>query len=186
MLKTITKFASSCLILGFVITFGISNTAANELELVVGTGGTSSAAFSAGNGMSIASVMHGKGIKIYSYGTKGDKDNIKRLTKKKRAINLAIVSAKGLAKANDKQKKGMSGLIALGKAKGDTLLLVARNKAPKGVSKDKYSLAISEVVRVLKNTKAGKIIKNEWRNWSVSSGVSAFTAAGVKIHKAGL
>ena len=150
MLKTITKFASSCLILGFVITSGISNSAANELELVVGTGGTASAAFSAGNGMSIASVMHGKGIKIYSYGTKGDKDNIKRLTKKKRAINLAIVSSKGLAKANDKQKKGISGLIALGKAKGDTLLLLVRNKAPKGVSKDKYSLAISEVLRVLK------------------------------------
>lgn len=186
MLKTITKFASSCLILGFVITSGISNSAANELELVVGTGGTASAAFSAGNGMSIASVMHGKGIKIYSYGTKGDKDNIKRLTKKKRAINLAIVSSRGLAKANDKQKKGISGLIALGKAKGDTLLLLVRNKAPKGVSKDKYSLAISEVLRVLKDTRAGKVIKNEWRDWSVSSGEPAFTAAGVKMHKAAL
>lgn len=186
MLKTITKFASSCLILGFVIASGMSNSAANELELVVGTGGTSSAAFSAGNGMSIASVIHGKGIKIYNYGTKGDKDNIKRLTKKKRAINLAIVSAKGLAKANDKQKKGMSGLIALGKAKGDTILLIVRNKAPKGVSKDKYSLAISEVVRVLKDTKAGKVIKNEWRDWSVSSGESAFKAAGVKRHEAAL
>lgn len=186
MLKTITKFASSCLILGFVIASGMSNSAANELELVVGTGGTSSAAFSAGNGMSIASVIHGKGIKIYNYGTKGDKDNIKRLTKKKRAINLAIVSAKGLAKANDKQKKGMRGLIALGKAKGDTILLIVRNKAPKGVSKDRYSLAISEVVRVLKDTKAGKVIKNEWRDWSVSSGESAFKAAGVKRHKAAL
>jgi len=186
MLKTITKFASSCLILGFVIASGMSNSAANELELVVGTGGTSSAAFSAGNGMSIASVIHGKGIKIYNYGTKGDKDNIKRLTKKKRAINLAIVSAKGLAKANDKQKKGMSGLIALGKAEGDTILLIVRNKAPKGVSKDKYSLAISEVLRVLKDSKAGKVIKNEWRDWSVSSGESAFKAAGVKRHKAAL
>jgi hypothetical protein len=186
MLKTITKFASSCLILGFVITSGMSNSAANELELVVGTGGTSSAAFSAGNGMSIASVIHGKGIKIYNYGTKGDKDNIKRLTKKKRAINLAIVSAKGLAKANDKQKKGMSGLIALGKAEGDTILLIVRNQAPKGVSKDKYSLAISEVLRVLKDSKAGKVIKNEWRDWSVSSGESAFKAAGVKRHKAAL
>jgi len=186
MLKTITKFASSCLILGFVIASGMSNSAANELELVVGTGGTSSAAFSAGNGMSIASVIHGKGIKIYNYGTKGDKDNIKRLTKKKRAINLAIVSAKGLAKANDKQKKGMSGLIALGKAEGDTILLIVRNQAPKGVSKDKYSLAISEVLRVLKDTKAGKVIKNEWRDWSVSSGESAFKAAGVKRHKAAL
>ena len=186
MLKTITKFASSCLILGFVITSGISNSAANELELVVGTGGTSSAAFSAGNGMSIASVIHGKGIKIYNYGTKGDKDNIKRLTKKKRAINLAIVSAKGLAKANDKQKKGMRGLIALGKAKGDTILLIVRNKAPKGVSKDRYSLAISEVVRVLKDTKAGKVIEKEWRDWSVSSGESALKAAGVKRHEAAL
>ena len=186
MLKTITKLASSCLILGFVIASGMANSAANELELVVGTGGTSSAAFSAGNGMSIASVIHGKGIKIYNYGTKGDKDNIKRLTKKKRAINLAIVSAKGLAKANDKQKKGMSGLIALGKAEGDTILLIVRNKAPRGVSKDKYSLAISEVLRVLKDTKAGKVIKNEWRDWSVSSGESAFKAAGVKRHKAAL
>ena len=186
MLKTITKFASSCLILGFVIASGMSNSAANELELVVGTGGTSSAAFSAGNGMSIASVIHGKGIKIYNYGTKGDKDNIKRLTKKKRAINLAIVSAKGLAKANDKQKKGMRGLIALGKAEGDTILLIVRNKAPKGVSKDRYSLAISEVVRVLKDTKAGKVIEKEWLDWSVSSGESAFKAAGVKRHKAAL
>ena len=72
------------------------------------------------------------------------------------------------------------------RSKGDTILLIVRNKAPKGVSKDKYSLAISEVVRVLKDTKAGKVIKNEWRDWSVSSGEAAFKAAGVKRHEAAL
>ena len=90
----------------------ISNGAANELELVVVLEVLQAPRSVKRNVDCIG--MHGKGIKIYSYGTKGDKDNIKRLTKRSARL-IWLLSPKGLAKANDKQKKGMSGLIALGK-----------------------------------------------------------------------
>lgn len=186
MLKKLVKFASALAVFALVATAGTNASIAADLELVVGSGSTSGELFRAGSGLSVASVMHGKGIKIYNYGTKGDKDNIKRLTKKKRAINLALVSAKGLAKANDKQKKAMSGLMAVGKSKGDTVLLIVRNKGPKGVSKADYASAVAEVVRVLKNPKSAAVIKGQWSGWSVSSGDAAFKAAGVKVHKAAM
>jgi hypothetical protein len=186
MLKTMIKSVSALLVLSFLATTGARLGVAGPLELVIGTGGTSSAAFIAGNGISIASVLYAKGIKIYNYGTKGDKDNIKRLTKKKRAINLALVSTKGIAKASEKEKKGMSGLLALGNEKGDAILLVVRNKAPKGVSKQDYNKAIAEIVRLLKDARAAKVIRAEWKALSVSSGDAAFKAAGLRRHKAAM
>ena len=95
---------------------------AADMELVIGTGNIKGKLFAAGNAISVASVLHGKGVKVYNYGTKGGKDNIKRISKKKRAINFGLVSAKDLGKAKKKQLKAIRGLMAVGKAKGKTML----------------------------------------------------------------
>ena len=159
---------------------------ANDLELVLGTGNTKGKLFAAGSAISMASVIEGKGIKVYNYGTKGGKDNIKRISKNKRAINFALVTAKDLAKANEKQRKAFSGLMALGKAKGETVLLIVRNKAPKKVSKADYAAAVAEVVRVLKSSKTANMVKEKWSGFAPSSGASDFKAAGVALHKAAI
>lgn len=159
---------------------------AAELELVLGTGNTKGKLFSAGTAISMASVLQGKGIKVYNYGTKGGKDNIKRISKKKRAINFGLVTAKDLSKAKEKQRKAFSGLMALGKAKGETVLLIVRNKAPKKVSKGDYAAAVAEFVRVLKSSKSAAMIKKQWAGFAPSSGASDFKAAGVKLHKAAI
>lgn len=187
MLNKILKSAMALAAVAVITGAGLVPSAkAADLEMVIGSGNTSGELFAAGNGISVASVLNGKGVKIYNYGTKGDKDNIKRLTKSKRAINLALVTAKGLAKSSDKQKKAMSGLLAVGKAKGDTILLIVRDKAPKGVKKADYAAAVAEIVRVLKSDKTAKAVKSQWSGWSVSSGEAAFKAAGVKVHKAAM
>jgi len=160
--------------------------AMEDVELVVGTAGTDHPLFAAGNGISMASVVSAKGVKVYNYGTKGDKDNMKRISKKKRAINLALVSGKGLAAANDKMKKEVSGLIAVGQHKGDTILLIARNKAPKGLSKDAYTKALSSVVAALKSAKGKKFVSKEWKAFAPANADAAFKAAGVAVHKAAM
>jgi hypothetical protein len=160
--------------------------AMDEIELVVGSAGTKSKLFEAGNGISMASVIGANGVKVYNYGTKGDKDNLKRISKKKRAINLALVSAKGLAAASDKQKKAISGLIAIGKHKGDTILLIARNKAPKGVSKDAYAKALSSVIAAIKGGKGMKFAQKSWSGFAPAQADAAFKTAGVRLHKAAM
>ena len=184
LLKTFTAMIALAVIAGFG-QFSQTVVAA-ELELVLGTGNTKGKLFAAGSAISMASVVQGKGIKVYNYGTKGGKDNIKRIAKKKRAINFALVTAKDLAKAKDKQRKAFSGLMALGKAKGETVLLIVRNKAPKKVSKAEYAAAVAEFVRVLKSSKSAKMVKKLWSGFGPSSGASAFEAAGVKLHKAAI
>ncbi|MEE8332871.1 MAG: hypothetical protein V3R85_03400 [Alphaproteobacteria bacterium] len=155
-----------------------------QIELVIGTGSIKGKIFAMGNGVATAVALGGKGVAIYNYATKGAKDNLKRISKKKRAINLAAVPAKSLAKAGAKQLKAISGLMSLGTHKGDTVLLVVRNKAPKGVSKSAYAKAVGEVVAVLNSAAAAKMIKREWSGWSPASGAGAFKSAGVKRHAA--
>jgi hypothetical protein len=159
---------------------------AGELELVIGTGNTKGTLFAAGSAISMASVVEGKAIKVYNYGTKGGNDNIKRISKNKRAINFGLVTAKDLAKAKAKQREAFSGLMALGKAKGENVLLIVRNKAPKKVSKADYAAAVAEFVRVLKSAKTAKMVKQQWPGFSPSSGAADFKAAGVKLHKAAI
>jgi len=163
-----------------------SSIAMDEIELVVGSAGTKSKLFDAGNGISMASVIGAKGVKVYNYGTKGDKDNLKRISKKKRAINLALVSAKGLAAASAKQKKAISGLMAVGMFKGDTILLIARNATPKGVSKEAYTKALSSVIAALKGGKGMQFAKKSWSDFAPSSADSLFKEAGVEVHKAAM
>lgn len=168
--------------------FGLSipTADATELELVIGTGNTSGKLFAAGSAISMASVLEGKGIKVYNYGTKGGKDNITRISKKKRAINFALVTAKDLAKAKNNQRKAISGLMAIGKEKGETILLIVRDNAPRKVSKSDYAAAVAEFVRVLKSPRSVKLVKKEWSGFQPSSGAAEFKAAGVKLHKAAI
>jgi len=184
LIKTLAAMAAIAVLTGF----GLPAPAAiaDELELVLGTGNTKSPLFAAGSGISMASVVVGKGIKVYNYGTKDGKDNIARISKKKRAINFALVTAKDLAEAKEAQRKTFSGLMALGKAKGETVLLIVRNQAPTKVSKGDYAAAVAEFVRVLKSAKSAKLVKKEWSGFSPSSGASDFKAAGVKLHKAAI
>ena len=161
-----------------------SKSYAADMELVIGTGNIKGKLFAAGNAISIASALHAKGIKIFNYATKGGKDNIKRITKKKKAINLALVTSKDLAKAKAKQIKKLSGLMAIGSLKGKQILLIVRNKAPKKVSKTAYAAAISEVMRILHTKKAKNLIKAEWNNYAPASAVAVFKKAGVRLNKA--
>ena len=142
---------------------------AADMELVLGTGSIKGNLFAAGNAISIASVLQGKGVKVYNYGTKGGKDNIKRIAKKKRAINFGFVTA-----------------ADLGKAKGKTVLLIVRNKAPKKVSKEAYAAAVAQVVSILKSKKGVSRVKAAWKGYTPSSAAADFKAAGVKLHKAAI
>ena len=184
LIKTLAAVAAIAVLTGFGQP--TQTVLAGELELVLGTGSTKGKLFAAGSAISMASVLEGKEIKVYNYGTKGGKDNIKRISKKKRAINFALVTAKDLAKAKAKQLKAFSGLMALGKAKGETVLLIVRNKAPKKVSKSDYAAAVAEFVRVLKSARSAKMVKAQWSGFNPSSGASEFKAAGVKLHKAAI
>lgn len=156
--------------------------AEGQIELVIGTDSTKSKLFAMGNGLATAVALGGKRVAVYNYATKGAKDNLTRIAKKKRAINLAAVPAKALAKAGAEQRKAISGLMALGAEGGDTVLLVVRNATPKGVSKADYTNAVRELVAVLKSGAAAKLVKREWPGWAPSSGAEAFKAAGVGIH----
>lgn len=184
LIKSIVAMAAIAVLTGFG---NPTHTAvAAELELVLGTGSTNGKLFAAGSAISMASVLQGKGIKVYNYGTKGGNDNIKRISKNKRAINFALVTEKDLAKASDKQRKAISGLMALGKAKGETILLIVRDKAPKKISNGDYAAAVAEFVRVLNSDKSSTMVKQQWPEYKPSSGASAFKAAGVKLHKAAM
>ena len=182
MIKTIAALAALAILWGGPAPVALA--ADGPVELVIGTGSTKSKLFAMGNGVATAVALNGQGVSVYNYATKGAKDNLKRISKKKRAINLAAVPAKALAKADAKQLKEISGLMALGSDMGDTVLLVVRNKAPKGVSKADYAKAVGNVVAVLKSAAAAKLIKREWPGWSPGSGADAFKAAGVKLHAA--
>ena len=184
LIKTLAALAAIAVLAGFGQP--TPTALAADLELVLGTGNTNGKLFAAGSAISMASVIEGKGIKVYNYGTKGGKDNIKRISKSKRAINFALVTAKDLAKAKEKERKAFSGLMALGKAKGETVLLIVRDKAPKKVSNGDYAAAVAEFVRVLKSAKSAKMVKQQWSEFGPSSGASEFNAAGVKLHKAAI
>jgi hypothetical protein len=160
--------------------------AADDIELILGSGNTSGPAFAVGNGISTAVVLNANGVKVYNYGTKGDKDNLKRIAGKRRPINLALVTAKGLAKGKKAELKAVSGVMAVGSVKGGPLLLIARNKAPKGLSSGDYDAALGQVVKALKNPKSAKVLMGAWKGWKPSSGESHFKAAGIKLHKASM
>ena len=160
--------------------------AAEDIELILGSGNVSGPAFAAGNGISTAVVLNASGVKVYNYGTKGDKDNLKRIASKKRPLNLALVTAKGLAKGKKAELKAVSGVMAVGSVKGGPLLLIVRNQAPKGLSDSDYDAAVGQVVKALRNPKSAKVLIGAWKGWKPSSGEAHFKAAGIKLHKASM
>jgi len=157
--------------------------AADDIELVLGSGNIKDPSFAVANGISTAVVLHAAGVKVYNYGTKGDADNLKRIAAKRRPIDLALVTAQGLAKGKKAELKAISGVMAVGTVKGGALLLVVRNQAPKGLADDAYNAALGQVVKALKNPKSAKVLKGAWKGWKPASGEADFKAAGVKLHK---
>ena len=154
----------------------------NPVELVLGTDGIKSPLFGMGNGLSTAMALNAKGVAVYNYATKGTKDNLKRLTKKKRAINLAAVLAKGLGKSKLRSK--VQGVATLGstKKKPDWVILVVRPKPPKGVSKKQYENAIYNLVLALQNKKTKKLMGKSWKRWAPQPNPIVFKNVGVKMH----
>ena len=180
------KFVKKSLIFCAVLLISFAghpqNSLAGDVELVIGTGNIKGNLFAAGNAISIASALNGKGFKIYNYGTKGGKDNIKRVTKKKKSINLGMVTSNDLSKAKAKQIKKLRGLMSLGTLKGKQILLIVRNKAPKKVAKDAYQSAISSVVKLLNSSNAQKRIKSAWAGYAPKAASDIFKNVGVKLH----
>lgn len=184
------KFIKKLLIFGAVLAVSSvghpPTSVAADIELVIGTGNIKGDLFAAGNAISIESALNGKGFKVYNYGTKGGKDNIKRVTKKKKSINLGMVTAKDLSKAKAKQIKKLRGLMSLGTLKGKEILLIVRNKAPKKVSKNSYKSSISSVVKLLNSSKSKVRIKSVWAGYAPKGALSAFKNVGVKLHSSAM
>ena len=180
------KFFQRLVIFGALLVISFiahpQNSVAADVELVIGSGDIKGDLFAAGNAISIASALNGKGFKVYNYGTKGGKDNIKRVTKKKKSINFGMVTAKDLSKAKAKQIKKLRGLMSLGTLKGKQILLIVRNKAPKKVSKDSYKAVISSVVKLLNSSKSKERIKSVWAGYGPKRAPDAFKNVGVKLH----
>ena len=158
--------------------------AAENVELVLGSDKikTKNKIFELGNGLAAAVALNAKGVAVFNYATKGSKDNLKRITAKKRAINLAIVSGKVLKK--DKKRGKVLGLMTLGstKKKPDWVVLVVRPKPPKGVSKKDYNNAIYRLVKALTGKKATKMLRKSWKRWAPQRNPIALKNIGVKVH----
>ncbi len=156
----------------------------DPVELVLGTAGTKSPIFGMGNGIAMAVALNADGVAVFNYSTKGSKDNLKRLTKKKRAINLAAVSLGALEKF--KGRKNVLGIMTLGSTRKnpDWVVLVVRPKPPKGVSKAQYNNAIYQLVKALNNKKSRKVIKKSWKRWAPNRNQALFKTVGLKYHAA--
>ena len=154
----------------------------DPVELVLGTDGIKSPLFGMGNGLSAAVALNAKGVAVFNYATKGTKDNLKRLTKKKRAINLAAVLARGLGKSKLRAK--VQGVATLGSTKKnpDWVILVVRPKPPKGVSRKQYEDAIYNLVLALQDKKTEKMMGKVWKRWSPQPNPFVFENVGVKLH----
>ncbi len=158
----------------------------DPVELVLGTDGIKSKLFALGNGIATAVALNADGVEVYNYATKGSKDNLKRITKKKRAINLAAVRLKALEKS--KLRKKVMGVMTLGSTRKnpDWVVLVVRPKPPKGVAKKTYDNAIYQLVKALYNKKSNKVIKKAWGRWAPNRNAVILKSAGVKYHPAAL
>lgn len=158
----------------------------DPVELVLGTDKTSSPIFAMGNGLATAVALSSDSVSVFNYSTKGTKDNLKRITKKKRAINLAAVMLRGLEKS--KLRKKVMGLAMLGSTRKnpDWVALVVRPKPPKGVSKARYNAAIANLVKTLYSKSTRKLMKKHWKRWAPNRATVVFKSVGVEIHPAAL
>ena len=148
-------------------------------ELVLGTGGVESAYFDLGNKLvrAIALDVDGVGVNIQS--TKGDKDNLKLLAKKKRGVDLGLVrldDAKAAWNAaGKKQNRKVRGLFSLGAGKdGKTVVLLASQKVSDADAK--------AIVGYLLGKKGMARMKKLHAGWGAQAGSAAFKAAGIPMH----
>ena len=186
-MKTITTLLAAVAMLGFA---GCAEETASSggggdpVELVLGTDSEKSPLFGMGNGIATAVALGAEGVAVYNYSTKGAKDNLKRISKKKRAINLAAVPLRALEKSKNRNK--VQGLMMLGstRKKPDWVALVVRPKPPKGVSKEAYNAAIAQLVKALNSKATRKLMKKHWKRWAPNRATSVFESAGVKVHPA--
>lgn len=187
-MKTITTLLAAVAMLGLAgcaaETASSGGGGDDPVELVLGTDSEKSPLFGMGTGIANAIALGAKGVAVFNYSTKGAKDNLKRITKKKRAINLAAVPLRALEKS--KNRKKVMGLMMLGstRKKPDWIALVVRPKPPKGVSKARYDNAIYQLVKALNNKKSRKVIKKAWKRWAPNRNQALFKIVGLKYHAA--
>lgn len=187
-MKTITTLLAAVAMLGLAgcaaETASSGGGGDDPVELVLGTDSEKSPLFGMGTGIANAIALGAKGVAVFNYSTKGAKDNLKRITKKKRAINLAAVPLRALEKS--KNRKKVMGLMMLGstRKKPDWIALVVRPKPPKGVSEARYNAAIAELVKALNSKATRKLMKKHWKRWAPNRAANVFESAGVKVHPA--
>lgn len=175
--KRILKTFMAAAVAGVMAT--MSAAPAASAELVLGTGGVESAYFALGNKLVKAFALDLADFRVNSQATKGGKDNIKLLGKKRRGAQLGFATL-GAAKAawnakGKKQNRKIAGLISIGKNKsGKTVVLLASKKL-----KDAYAKAI---VSYLLSAKGKKRMAKLRANWDARSGADAFKAAGIPQH----
>jgi len=176
--------AASALALGGCAATG--GAGGDPVELVLGTDSNDSDLFKMGNVLATAVALNTDALAVYNYSTKGSMDNLKRIAKKRRAINLAAVTLKSLEKF--KKRKAVQGVVMLGSTRKnpDWVALVVRAKAPKGVSKEAYEEAIYQLVKVIYNKKTRKMMKKSWKRWAPNRATVIFKSVGVKFHPGAL
>ena len=153
---------------------------------MLGTDSNDSDLFKMGNVLATAVALNTDAVAVYNYSTKGSKDNLKRIAKKRRAINLAAVTLKALEKF--KKRKAVQGVVMLGSTRKnpDWVALVVRVKAPKGISKQAYEEAIYQLVKVIYSKKTRKMMKKSWKRWAPNRATVIFKSVGVKLHPGAL
>jgi TRAP-type uncharacterized transport system substrate-binding protein len=153
--------------------------AASAAPLVLGSGDADSATFTLGNKLVKAIALDLDGITVNSRVTKGDKDNVKLLGKKKRGVDLGFATLGAATKAwnaeGKKQNRKFKGLLAIAKNKmGKTLYLLAGKKVKKDQAK--------AIVQYLLSAKGKKRLKKLKADASPASGAAEFKAAGIPLH----
>ena len=174
--------AAASLALGGCAEIGGGGDGGDPVELVIGTDSNTSDLFKMGNGLATAVALNSDALAVYNYATKGSKDNLKRIAKKKRAINLAAVRLKELETL--KKRQAIEAVVMLGSTRKnpDWVALVVRARAPKGVSKEAYKNAIYELVKVIYSEKARKTMQKSWKRWAPNRAAAIFESVGIKYN----
>ncbi len=176
--KHILKTFMAVAVAGVLTTMSVAPAAAAQ-QLVLGTGGLESAYFALGNKLVKALALDVKGFIVNSQSTKGDKDNIKLLGKKRRGAQLGFSTMKAAKAAwnakGKKQNRKIAGLISVGKNKaGKTVLLFA--------SKKLKAAHAEAIVSYLLSAKGKKRMSKLRAKWNAQSGSAAFKSAGIPQH----
>lgn len=148
-------------------------------ELVLGSGGVESAYFDIGNKLVRAIALDVDSVGVNIQATKGDKDNLTLLAKKKRGVDIGLVrldAAKAAWNAEGKkQNRKVRGLFSLGAGKdGKTVVLLASQQVSEADAK--------AIVGYLLGKKGMARMKKLHGAWGPQAGSAAFKAAGIPMH----